>query len=188
MNLAPGGLQALVDQLGDPWIDGAAQDQKRILRHAGDDLVDAVIEIGDGWIEMLIDRRSENRDRGIRIAQAGRIGGGDQLLAHHAPQLFQGIGFHKGHLARVDRVYLGLIAIEKNDIQSAIGEDDAQGKTHMAASADNDNLFRFLHELLIASFWMSADGRIVNCVGQIAVFARASSGNISRKPQHLIRR
>jgi hypothetical protein len=47
-----------------------------------------------------------------------------------------------------------LIAIEKNDVQSAIGEDNAQGKTHMAAPPDNDNLSNFLHELLIAPFLM----------------------------------
>ncbi len=76
------------------------------------------------------------------------------LLAHNAFQLFQRIGFHKGHLPSIDRVNLGLIPIEKNDIQAAIGEDNSQGKTHMATPADNDNLFRFLHELLIASFWM----------------------------------
>ncbi len=108
---------------------------------------------------MLIDGGSKNRDRRIRIAQTGSICGGDQLLAHNAPQLLQGIGLHKGHLAGVDRVYFGLIAIEKNDIQSTIGEDNAQGKTHMAASADNDNLFQFLHELLIASAWKKTDGR-----------------------------
>jgi hypothetical protein len=42
-----------------------------------------------------------------------------------------------------------LVAIEKDDVQSAIGEHDAQGKAHMAAAADDDNLFYFLHELLI---------------------------------------
>jgi hypothetical protein len=52
--------------------------------------------------------------------------------------------------ALVDRIYLGLVAIEKNDIQSTIGEDDAKGETHMAATPYNDNLFQFLHELLIA--------------------------------------
>ena len=77
-----------------------------------DHFVDAVIEVGNGGIEMLIDGGTKDRDRSIRIAQTGRIGGSDQLLAHHAPQLFQGIGLHKGHLARVDGVYLGLIPIE----------------------------------------------------------------------------
>jgi hypothetical protein len=47
-------------------------------------------------------------------------------------------------------------------VQTAIGEDNAQRKTHMAASADNDNLSKLLHELLIASFRMSAGDRIVN--------------------------
>jgi hypothetical protein len=54
-------------------------------------------------------------------------------------------------LACVDNIYLGLVAVEKNDIQAAVGEYDAQRKAHMAASADNDNLFNFLHELLIGS-------------------------------------
>ncbi len=101
---------------------------------------------------MLIDRCSKNRDRCIRIPQTGSIRGGNQLLADDTPQLFQGIGFHKGHFALVDGVYLGLVPIEKNDIQSAISENDAQGKAHMATSTDNHNFFQFLHELLIASF------------------------------------
>ena len=46
-----------------------------------------------------------------------------------------GIRFHKRHLALVDEIYFGLIAIEKNDIESTIGEDDAQGQAHMAAPA-----------------------------------------------------
>ena len=108
---------------------------------------------------MFIDRGTKNRDRCIRIAQTGRIRGSDQLLAHDTPQLFQGIGLHKRHLARVDGVYFGLIPIEKNHIQSAIGKDDAQGETHMAAPPDDDNLFQFPHELLIASFWI--DGPMV---------------------------
>jgi hypothetical protein len=55
-------------------------------------------------------------------------------------------------LACVDRIYFGLILIEKNYIQPAIGENDAQGKTHVAAPTDNDNLFQFQHEPLIAPF------------------------------------
>ncbi len=61
---------------------------------------------------MLIHRRAENRDRRIRITQTGRIRGGDQPLAHNAFQLFQGVGFHEGHLPSIDRVYFGLIPIE----------------------------------------------------------------------------
>jgi hypothetical protein len=101
---------------------------------------------------MLIDRSSKNRDRGIRIAQTRRICGGDQLLANDPPQQFQGIGLHKGHLPLVDRIYLALVAIEKNDIQTAVGKDNSQGKTHVAAPADDDNLFQLLHEFWIAPF------------------------------------
>jgi hypothetical protein len=39
-----------------------------------------------------------------------------------------------------------LITIEKNDIQTTVGEDDSQRKADVTAPADNDNLFRFLHE------------------------------------------
>jgi len=84
--------------------------------------------------------------------QTRRICCCSQLLAYHPAQLFQGVGFHKGHFAVVDSVYLGLVPIEKNDVQTAISENDAQGKTYVAAPADNDNLSKLLHELLIASF------------------------------------
>jgi hypothetical protein len=112
-----------------------------------------VIQIGDGRIEVLINGRPKNRDRCIRIPQAGSICGGDQFLAYNVPQLLQGIGLHKRHLAGVHRVYFGLVAIEKNDIQSTIGEYDAKGQTYMAAPPYNDNLLKRLHEPLIASFW-----------------------------------
>jgi hypothetical protein len=52
-------------------------------------------------------------------------------------------------LAGIDGVYFGLITIEKNHFQPAIGKDDAERESHMAATPDDDYLFQFPHELLI---------------------------------------
>ena len=44
-----------------------------------------LVKVGDGGIEMFVDRGAKNRDRGVGIAQAGGICGRNQLLPTTRP-------------------------------------------------------------------------------------------------------
>jgi hypothetical protein len=56
--------------------------------------------------------------------------------------------------APVDPYLFWLDPDQVEDVHQAIGEDDSQGDDPHGRTADNDNLFRFVHELLSASFWL----------------------------------
>ena len=72
-DLAVQPAQALVNQLGDARINGAAKDQQRAVLHVVEQCVDAAIDVADGRIQVTVDRRTHDGDDRVGGVEAGGI-------------------------------------------------------------------------------------------------------------------
>ncbi len=78
--------QALMHQLADAGIDGAAQDQQRAIGHVVEQRVNALVHLVDRWIEVPVDRRSHHGDDRVGSVDTGGIERRLQRLAHDFAQ------------------------------------------------------------------------------------------------------
>ena len=122
-------------------VDGAAQDDKRAIAKMRRDLVDSPFEDRHRRTEELINRGPDDDDQLARPLDDRTVGAEfDPSRRERATKEFVRARLEERHLAARDAIECRLVRVVDADAQASIRESQAQGKTDMATSSEDDNV------------------------------------------------